>query len=258
MVFNFTQQSDPLRHHELGIINRKPPLQWCTKLRFIDNNGDSNGRTIQSHEYNRLQTFPGHFIKHRIAIPPSATLTHSYYSFNKNHIISHNGNNNNSHGAQTSNSDMKYKKSSDLITNNKKRFDDSYRSEQEQQQQQPQQESASNNEIYKFITEPWPSGRHIDDKSKNLFNNINNNDNLASEKRVNYNQNSVTHSLTALVSFPGSGNTWLRYLLQQSTGKQIEFSIYILLKKLCTKKKWKKLKIKINFYYLKKKIIKQG
>lgn len=25
--------------------------------------------------------------------------------------------------------------------------------------------------------------------------------------------------LTALVSFPGSGNTWLRYLLQQSTGE---------------------------------------
>lgn len=24
----------------------------------------------------------------------------------------------------------------------------------------------------------------------------------------------------ALVSFPGSGNTWLRYLLQQATGKK--------------------------------------
>lgn len=235
MIILLLTQSDPLRHHELGIINRKPPLQWCTKLRFIDNSGsnDINGRTIQAHEYNRLQTFPGHFIKHRIAIPPSATLTHSYYSFNRNHITSHNGNNNenshnnnNSHGAQSSNLDMKYnKKSSDLIsTNNKKRFDDSYKSEQH--------ENAANNEIYKFITEPWPSGRHTDDKSKNLFNNINNNnnnnnDNLASEKRVN-NQNSAHNGLTALVSFPGSGNTWLRYLLQQSTGKQIEFSIYII------------------------------
>lgn len=27
-----------------------------------------------------------------------------------------------------------------------------------------------------------------------------------------------TYGLTALASFPGSGNTWLRYLLQQSTG----------------------------------------
>lgn len=27
-----------------------------------------------------------------------------------------------------------------------------------------------------------------------------------------------SHHLTALASFPGSGNTWLRYLLQQSTG----------------------------------------
>lgn len=27
------------------------------------------------------------------------------------------------------------------------------------------------------------------------------------------------HGLTALASFPGSGNTWLRYLLQQATGQ---------------------------------------
>lgn len=27
------------------------------------------------------------------------------------------------------------------------------------------------------------------------------------------------YGLTALASFPGSGNTWLRYLLQQATGK---------------------------------------
>ncbi|XP_055844365.1 WSCD family member CG9164 [Episyrphus balteatus] len=31
-------------------------------------------------------------------------------------------------------------------------------------------------------------------------------------------QNSTVSGLTALASFPGSGNTWLRYLLQQSTG----------------------------------------
>lgn len=31
--------------------------------------------------------------------------------------------------------------------------------------------------------------------------------------------NQAKESLVALVSFPGSGNTWLRYLLQQATGK---------------------------------------
>lgn len=232
-------QSDPLRHHELGIINRKPPLQWCTKLRFLDNSGDSYDRTIQPH--NRLQTFPGHFVKQRIAIPPSATLTHNYYSFNRNHITSHNGNNNNndSHGAQSSNSE--YKKSSDLLTNNKKTFDDSYKSEQQEQ------ENAVNNEVYKFITEPWPSGHYTEDKSKNLFNNINNkdNNNLASEKKAHNNQNAAHNTLTALVSFPGSGNTWLRYLLQQSTGKQskhIQFLIYKLLKKFCKKELTKRRK----------------
>uniref|UniRef100_A0A336MU61 CSON006209 protein n=1 Tax=Culicoides sonorensis TaxID=179676 RepID=A0A336MU61_CULSO len=212
------RRSESLRHHELGIINRKPPLQWCTKLRFIDN----SGKTIKSHEMNRLQTFPGHFVKHRIAIPPSATLTHSYYSFNRNHIISHNSNNfinNKSHG--TSSADIK---TSDLVKNNnnnenRRRFDDSYKSEHEQQK-----ENSADNEIYKFITEPWPSGRYSagnTDKSKNFFNNNNkhkdNTNNLASERNIK-NNNNYDHNLVALVSFPGSGNTWLRYLLQQATG----------------------------------------
>lgn len=35
------------------------------------------------------------------------------------------------------------------------------------------------------------------------------------------NHNEDVRGLTALVSFPGSGNTWLRYLLQQSTGNSI-------------------------------------
>ena len=35
-----------------------------------------------------------------------------------------------------------------------------------------------------------------------------------------------SNMLTALASFPGSGNTWLRYLLQQATGKN-EQSLFI-------------------------------
>lgn len=31
------------------------------------------------------------------------------------------------------------------------------------------------------------------------------------------------HNLIALASFPGSGNTWLRYLLQQATGRNLPF-----------------------------------
>ncbi len=39
-----------------------------------------------------------------------------------------------------------------------------------------------------------------------------------------YNGNET--SLTALVSYPGSGNTWLRHLLQQATGKS-SFSLAV-------------------------------
>lgn len=38
---------------------------------------------------------------------------------------------------------------------------------------------------------------------------------LAEEKL----NDAVSKNLIALASFPGSGNTWLRYLLQQATGK---------------------------------------
>ncbi|XP_063695532.1 WSCD family member AAEL009094 [Culicoides brevitarsis] len=164
------QESDPLKTHELGIINRKPPLQWCTKLRFLDNDGDGD-RTIQQQK--RFQTFPGHYVKKRIAPNPH----------NRNYVISHPDHENNSHGAPDA-------KTSDL-----KRFDDSYKSAE----QQDEHENAIDNEIYKFQTEPWPSGAKYDKKLYNRYKND-------------------ANGLTALVSFPGSGNTWLRYLLQQSTG----------------------------------------
>lgn len=40
------------------------------------------------------------------------------------------------------------------------------------------------------------------------------------DKKQTHKLNEEIRGLTALVSFPGSGNTWLRYLLQQSTGER--------------------------------------
>lgn len=41
---------------------------------------------------------------------------------------------------------------------------------------------------------------------------------LKTDSSQKYNE---VRGLTGLVSFPGSGNTWLRYLLQQSTGERV-------------------------------------
>ena len=42
----------------------------------------------------------------------------------------------------------------------------------------------------------------------------------AKEKKSSHNEAEEATGLTALVSFPGSGNTWLRYLIQQATGEK--------------------------------------
>lgn len=40
------------------------------------------------------------------------------------------------------------------------------------------------------------------------------------DPNISDNDDNTKTGLTALASFPGSGNTWLRYLLQQSTGRE--------------------------------------
>lgn len=197
-----------MRHHELGIINRKPPLQWCTKLHYLD-----SSKTIHSiSPINRLQTFPGHFVKQRQSTKYYRHNLHNTNTGNNNNQNNNNNkfhdSNNNSHGAQSSN------------YLGLKSFDDRYKSQSSREREQLQ-----NNENSILITEPWPSGIG---KSKafaynNIYNSNNNNNNLGNklgEKTSNIENGA---KLTSLVSFPGSGNTWLRYLLQQATG--IHFNI---------------------------------
>lgn len=56
----YLSKVDTLRHHELGVINRRPPLQWCTPLQYLN----KNKKTIVQQEKAtiRLQTFPGKII----------------------------------------------------------------------------------------------------------------------------------------------------------------------------------------------------
>lgn len=60
------------------------------------------------------------------------------------------------------------------------------------------------------------------DKNTNIKHNNKNNTTIEGPKvdpnNSSHQNNSTVSGLTALASFPGSGNTWLRYLLQQSTG----------------------------------------
>lgn len=65
-VFSYCgPQTDSLRHHELGVVNRKGlgALKWCTTLQYLD---EYNKKTISQPQetfIHRLQTFPGNFFE---------------------------------------------------------------------------------------------------------------------------------------------------------------------------------------------------
>ena len=122
---------------ELGLMGRKPPLQWCTELRYLDSPQPAEK------PFKIMYTFPGHIVKKFGAI-------HKQLSNER---------------------------------------------------------------------DSWPN-------NNNNNNNVNTNNNNNNNRIENSHQDQQQHSLTALVSFPGSGNTWLRYLLQQATGKSNVFNPY--------------------------------
>lgn len=108
--FYFFQSYEVFKHKELGIINRRPPLQWCQELRYLTDPEKSIATTTQ--KSNEFQ--PDHFMEKyekylRRNIPASNATLRS--KSNKN-ILKHNlrkrifytdnknNNNNNNNGEQ--------------------------------------------------------------------------------------------------------------------------------------------------------------
>ncbi|XP_055639655.1 WSCD family member AAEL009094 [Toxorhynchites rutilus septentrionalis] len=155
---------ETLRTRDLGLLGKKPPLQWCSELRYMDS-PRPDPKPIKL-----LQTFPGHFVK---------KVQTRNFKLDESRIV--------------------------------------HEQQQQQQQQQRHNDVSRNNKRtatgaeHSSFSSQWPN-------SNNKFNSkIAVSDMVASDKHSPA-QKSSNRELTALVSFPGSGNTWLRYLLQQSTG----------------------------------------
>lgn len=112
-------------------------------------------------------------------------------------------------------------------------------SKQEAEQLAANGESNNNNEIYHMVTEKWPNDAYyksyLNSQSITSLTNSDGSKTSSGKSRVDRSHSFTARdsnklereydhngpALTALVSFPGSGNTWLRYLLQQATGKQL-------------------------------------
>lgn len=168
---------ETLRNRDLGLLGKKPPLQWCTDLRYMDS------PPPPPKAYKLLQTFPGHFVK----------------KFHQSYIATGSG------GASSSSSGSHNSKLNDV-----------HKRATSMDSIPPQSSSSS----LSSTSPQWPNSNSNKFTSK-LADSV---DRVAAASDDRHlpqrasSSGSKGRELTALVSFPGSGNTWLRYLLQQSTG----------------------------------------
>nr|XP_029735868.1 WSCD family member AAEL009094 [Aedes albopictus] len=162
---------ETLRNRDLGLLGKKPPLQWCTELRYMDSPPPS------PKAYKLLQTFPGHFVKKFQQIP----------GFRKDESLR-------DAGKQQQQSQPSQQRHNDVVS------------------RRGPKRSATASAADFHSSSQWPNSN----SNKFDTNKIATSDRIVNEGHQK--SSSKGRELTALVSFPGSGNTWLRYLLQQSTG----------------------------------------
>ncbi|XP_052866305.1 WSCD family member AGAP003962 [Anopheles cruzii] len=157
---------ETIRNRDLGLMGKKPPLQWCTELHYL------GAPTRQPRTPTKLlQTFPGHFVK-----------KFNVYSYH---------NNQNLHSASAA-----------AVA--------------------PEPERATDGGAIRNDGIAGSSSRSVWPKSDQLNGKlVHNGDSVRRDSDARWareRSGPAGTGLTALVSFPGSGNTWLRYLLQQATG----------------------------------------
>lgn len=60
--FLFSQSYEVFKHRELGILSRRPPLQWCQELRYLtDPEKPQYSKSTTTHK--PYSSFSGHFLK---------------------------------------------------------------------------------------------------------------------------------------------------------------------------------------------------
>uniref|UniRef100_A0A182PBY4 Sulfotransferase domain-containing protein n=1 Tax=Anopheles epiroticus TaxID=199890 RepID=A0A182PBY4_9DIPT len=161
---------ETLRNRDVGLMGKKPPLQWCTELHYLDAPVRAPRKPPKL-----LQTFPGHFVK-----------KFSVYNYRGG-------------------------------------------------------SGGSNQNLHSVPGAAGPGGQPLDDGPAAVASGSTGPGSSSHPARPNggippsgklVDSDSVRNGgagphakgqpskpeLAALVSFPGSGNTWLRYLLQQATG----------------------------------------
>ncbi|XP_003436671.2 WSCD family member AGAP003962 [Anopheles gambiae] len=177
---------ETIRNRDLGLMGKKPPLQWCTELHYLD----APIRTPRKPP-KLLQTFPGHFVK-------------------KFNVYNYRGGGNNGGSSNSGNSHNQNLHSAPgaAVQPGGQTVDDG-----DTLAGPPAVASFAGGSPGSPSHPVRPNGG--DPSSGKLVDS----DSVRSRGAVGRPKGQQSKpELAALVSFPGSGNTWLRYLLQQATG----------------------------------------
>uniref|UniRef100_A0A182XXM5 Sulfotransferase domain-containing protein n=2 Tax=Anopheles stephensi TaxID=30069 RepID=A0A182XXM5_ANOST len=175
---------ETIRNRDMGLMGKKPPLQWCTELHYLDAPIRAPRKPPKL-----LQTFPGHFVK--------KFNVYSYHGGIGGSSSSRNSNNQNLHSAPGQAAAVQTGQANDGTL-------------------------AGPSVAASGAGSPGSSSHPVRPNSDTASGKLGDNgDSVRNGGGVAPWRTKGAHSkpeLTALVSFPGSGNTWLRYLLQQATG----------------------------------------
>lgn len=199
------EQFEAFRHREITLVGKRQPLQWCQNLRFLDSD-TSRETTHTTTKLPKLKhKYSGHYVK-----TPKKYIHHNQ-QLPYHHQPQQQRNDDNFLAAHNKKksipSQLSLPSSARIASADAElKFDDKYVDSKTLQSSDYKKSKYNNNNDELKITyeKLWPKQIRNQNSLKKIFEN---------HKLVEQPKN-----LIALASFPGSGNTWLRYLLQQATG----------------------------------------
>lgn len=199
---------------------KRQPLQWCQPLRYLNiDASNKSGATKQQRHPRPRQTFPGHFVQpldRRLKSIESTAVVDEEFSTIAlvgpiQPIVDE--------ASAATNRRMVVKRDGSAALHQPH---DELRKDGEVQQKSKLNDNGivgTARVTTRTTAAPAVSGRLLHQHLLHAARNKNKHTQRADQTEIKQLSDSKERNLVALASFPGSGNTWLRYLLQQATGE---------------------------------------
>lgn len=195
--FKFVQQFDAFRRNEVNMVAKRQPLRWCQPLRYLGQDETIPPRTTTASPTHPaalpFQRLPPDYFRAPIAEPFQDSISE---------ILPRPPDN----PSKTTSTNLHF--DDDRIKSKSNNHQSNVKNNGEADD--------SSSGMHGSRVHLWPkSGRN---RNQKITTNRDRKQRLKDEAAAAAAVEASQHNLIALASFPGSGNTWLRYLLQQATG----------------------------------------